>query len=42
MIDKEVVANGKNIVSTLKSMRKKYPHKTPFIAKIPEKSVLVL
>ena len=42
MIDKKVVANGKDIVSMLKSVRKKYPHKTPFIAKIPEKSVLVL
>ena len=42
MIDKKVVANGKDIVSMLASVRKKYPHKTPFIAKIPEKSVLVL
>ena len=42
MIDKKVVANGKDIVSMLKSVRKKYPHKVPFIAKIPEKSVLVL
>lgn len=42
MIDKKVVANGKDIVSLLKSVRKKYPHKTPFIAKVPEKSVLVL
>lgn len=42
MIDKKVVANGKDIVSMLKSVRKKYPHKTPFIAKIPEKAVLVL
>jgi len=42
MIDKKVVANGKDIVSMLASVREKYPHKTPFIAKIPEKSVLVL
>lgn len=42
MIDKKVVANGKDIVSMLKSVRKKYPRKTPCIAKIPEKSVLVL
>lgn len=42
MIDKKVVASGKDIVSMLKAVRKKYPHKTPFIAKIPEKSVLVL
>lgn len=42
MIDKKVVANGKDIVFMLASVREKYPHKTPFIAKIPEKSVLVL
>jgi len=42
MIDKKVVANGKDIVSMLNSVRKKYPHTTPFIAKIPEKSALVL
>jgi len=42
MIDKKVVAHGKDIVSMLAAVRKKYPHKTPFIAKIPEKSVLVL
>ncbi len=42
MIDKKVVANGKDIVSMLKSVQKKYPHKTPFIAKIPEKNLQVL
>lgn len=42
MIDKKVVANGKDIASMLASVREKYSHKTPFIAKIPEKSVLVL
>ncbi len=42
MIDKKVVAKGKDIVSMLKSAQKKYPHKVPLIAKIPEKSVLVL
>lgn len=42
IIDKKLIASGKDIVSMLKSVRKKYPHKTPFIAKIPEKSALVL
>ena len=42
MIDKKVVASGKDIVSMLKSVRREYPRKTPLIAKIPEKSVLVL
>lgn len=40
IIDKKVVANGKDIVSMLKSVRRKYPGKTPLVAKIPEKSVL--
>lgn len=42
MVDKKVVAHGKDIVSMLKSVRKRHPDKTPFIAKIPEKSLLVL
>lgn len=42
IINKKVVATGKDIVSMLKNVRKKYPTKTPFVAKIPEKSVLVL
>ena len=42
IIDKKLIANGKDIVSMLKSVRKKYPRKTPFIAKIPDKSLLVL
>ena len=42
MIDKKVVSNGKDIVSLLKAVRKRYPSATPLIAKIPEKSVLVL
>ncbi len=42
MIDKKVVAYGKDIVLMLKSTRRKHPKKIPFVAKIPEKSVLVL
>lgn len=42
IIDKKLVASGKDIVSMLKIIHKKYPKKMPFIAKIPEKSVLVL
>ena len=42
IVDKKLIANGKDIVSMLKSVRKKYPRKTPFIAKIPDKSLLVL
>ena len=42
IIDKKLVASGKDIVSMLKSARKKYPNKTPLVAKIPDESVLVL
>ena len=42
IVNQKIVATGKDIVSMLKNARKKYPTKTPFVAKIPEKSVLVL
>jgi len=42
IVDKKLVASGRDIVSMLKIVRRKYPKKTPFVAKIPEKSVLVL
>jgi hypothetical protein len=42
IVDKKLVASGKDIVTMLKTVRKKYPQKIPFVAKIPEKSVLVL
>lgn len=42
IVNKKLIATGKDIVSMLKSVRKKYPKYTPFVAKIPNKSVLVL
>ena len=42
IIDEKIISSGKDIVSMLKAARKKFPKKTPFVAKIPEKSVLVL
>ena len=42
IVDNKLVATGKDIVSMLKAIHKKYPKKMPFVAKIPEKSVLVL
>ena len=42
IVDKKLIASGKDIVSMLKTARKEYPKKIPFVAKIPEKSVLVL
>jgi hypothetical protein len=42
IVNKKLIAAGQDIVSMLKSARKKYPKSTPFVAKIPDKSVLVL
>ena len=42
IVDKKLVARGKDIVTMLKSVALKYPEKMPFVAKIPDKSVLVL
>jgi hypothetical protein len=42
IINKKLVATGQDIASMLKSVKKKYPKYTPFVAKIPDKSVLVL
>ena len=42
LVDKKVVAKGKDIVSLLDSVHKKYPNKIPLVAKIPDKSALVL
>ncbi|MFZ5801310.1 MAG: DUF5678 domain-containing protein [Candidatus Omnitrophota bacterium] len=42
IVDEKPVATGKDIVSLLDEVRKKYPRKVPFVAKIPDKTVLVL
>lgn len=42
LVNEKLVAAGCDIAAILKSVRKKYPKATPFVAKIPDKSVLVL
>lgn len=42
IVDNKLVANGNDIAAMLKMVNKKYPKKTPFVAKIPDKSALVL
>ncbi len=37
IIDKKVVANGKNINKVITSTKEKYPNKRPFITKIRNK-----
>jgi len=42
LVNEKLVATGCDIATMLKSVRKKYPKTTPFVAKIPDKLVLVL
>lgn len=42
IINRKVFATGKDIESMLKKARKKYPRKIPFVAKVPDKELLVL
>lgn len=42
IINEKVFGIGQDIESILKKARSKYPGKIPFVAKVPEKEVLVL
>lgn len=42
IINKKIFATGWDIEEMLKKARKKYPGKIPFVAKIPDKELLVL
>ena len=42
IINKKVIATGTDIETMLKKVKKKYPSKVPFVAKVPDKQVLVL
>ena len=42
IINKKVFATGQDIESMLKKVKKQYPGKTPFVAKVPDKELLVL
>lgn len=42
MVDSKVVETGKDIQALLKKARNKYPTKTPFVAKIPSRELLIL
>ncbi|MDD5163915.1 MAG: DUF5678 domain-containing protein [Candidatus ainarchaeum sp.] len=41
MIAGAVVAHGKNVKELLKQAKEKHPGKTPFIAKVPSKEILI-
>lgn len=42
IIDEKVVQTGTDIRTMFKKVRRKYPKKVPFIAKVPEPGLLVL
>lgn len=42
IINKKVFATGTDIEAILEKARKKHPGEVPFVAKVPEKEVLVL
>ena len=42
LIDGKLVAKGKEIDKILRNVRKTYPRKVPFVAKVPRDEVLVL
>lgn len=42
IIQGEVVAKGENIKEMLEQVKQEYPEERPFVAKVPEKRMLVL
>lgn len=42
IVNGEVVAKGEDIEDMLDMVKRKYPHETPFVAKIPDERMLIL
>ncbi len=42
LVDGKMVGHGQDIESMLAKTRKKYPRKTPLVAKIPNEEVMIL
>ncbi|MGC1120155.1 MAG: DUF5678 domain-containing protein [Candidatus Methanofastidiosia archaeon] len=42
LINGEVVAKGEDIETMLEEVRKKYPDEIPFVAKVPDRKMLIL
>ena len=42
IVDGKVIAKGEDIEDMLGKVRKGYPDKTPFVAKVPDERMLVL
>lgn len=41
IVDKEIVAHGKDVKKIYKEAKKKYPNKRPLLAKVPEEKALI-
>jgi len=42
IVNGEVVAKGEDIENMLETVKRKYPHEIPFVAKIPDERMLIL
>ena len=42
IVNGEVVAKGEDIENMLKKVKREYPHKIPFVAKVPDERMLIL
>jgi len=42
LVDGEVVAKGEDIETMLEEVLQKYPDEIPFVAKVPDKKMLIL
>ena len=42
LVKRRVAASGQDLPALLKRVKKKFPHEIPFVAKIPQRGMLVL
>jgi hypothetical protein len=42
IVNGEIVRKGEDIETMLKEVKHKYPNETPFVAKVPDKRMLIL
>ncbi|MBU7025451.1 MAG: succinyl-CoA synthetase subunit alpha [Theionarchaea archaeon] len=42
LVDGKVVAEGEDIETMLEKVRQKYPDEIPFVAKVPDRKMLIL
>lgn len=42
IVNEEVVTKGEDIEDMLEMVKRKYPQKIPFVAKVPDERILIL